>query len=121
MPEGPELLPTAGTVPTAGDAARTELSTADVASSTTEAAAAARAKQEDRIINTIAFVSILVWGGNMLAMQAEHEVWLRHYAGNFAEQARVQALIQSFSGALSFVVNPILAGFSDSKVARHGR
>ena len=72
-------------------------------------------RELDRIINTIALTSVLVWGGNMLAMQAEHEVWLLHYAGNFAEQARVQALVQSISGALSFVINPILAGWSDSQ------
>ena len=72
-------------------------------------------RELDRIINTIALTSVLVWGGSMLAMQAEHEVWLLHYAGNFAEQARVQALVQSVSGALSFVLNPILAGWSDSQ------
>ena len=30
--------------------------------------------RERRVVNTIALMSVLVWGGNMLAMQAEHEV-----------------------------------------------
>jgi len=39
----------------------------------TETAAQAE-RRERRVVNTIALMSVLVWGGNMLAMQAEHEV-----------------------------------------------
>ena len=49
----------------------------------------------------------------MVSMQAEQEIWLRHYAGNFAAQASVQSKIQSISGILSFLLNPVIASISD--------
>jgi predicted MFS family arabinose efflux permease len=45
---------------------------------------------------------------------SEQEIWLEAFSGDFAAQARAQGLLESASGILSFVLNPILGGVSDS-------
>ena len=46
--------------------------------------------------------------GSMLGMQAEQEIWIRHFAGNFGANARMNATLQSISGVISFIINPII-------------
>jgi hypothetical protein len=45
---------------------------------------------------------------------SEQEIWLEAFSGDFAAQARAQGLLESASGILSFVSNPLLGGVSDS-------
>ena len=45
---------------------------------------------------------------------SEQEIWLEAYGGDFAAQARAQGLLESASGILGFVLNPLLGGVSDS-------
>ena len=52
--------------------------------------------------------------GSMLGMQAEQEIWIRHFAGNFGANARMNATLQSISGVISFVINPIIAAITDA-------
>ena len=47
-------------------------------------------------------------------MPAEQEIWLRHYAGNFGQNAKTQALLQSISGVVSLAPNPVIAGVADA-------
>lgn len=45
---------------------------------------------------------------------SEQEIWLEAYNGDFAAQARAQGLLESASGILGFVLNPLLGAVSDS-------
>ena len=45
---------------------------------------------------------------------SEQQIWLDAYSGDFGAQARAQGLLESVSGILGFILNPILGGISDS-------
>ena len=49
--------------------------------------------------------------GGSLGMQAEYEVFNRHYAGNYGQNAKTQALIQSASGVISLLIQPFIGSF----------
>ena len=74
----------------------------------------ARSSAEASAVSGMVLLTVAVWGGGMLVMQSEQELWLRMFKNNFAEQARVQALVNSASGLISFAANPIIAGLCDS-------
>ena len=51
------------------------------------------------------------WLGAMLGMTAEQEIWNRSYPGEFGQNAKAQALLQSISGVISLVLNPVILGY----------
>ena len=52
--------------------------------------------------------------GSMIGMQAEQEIWIKHFAGNFAANASMNGRLQALSGIISFAINPIIAAASDA-------
>ncbi len=52
--------------------------------------------------------------GMMIGMQAEQEIWIQHFAGDFAANASMTGRLQSISGIISFAINPIIAAASDA-------
>jgi hypothetical protein len=52
--------------------------------------------------------------GIMLGMPVEQEIWAQHFAGDFGANARMQALLQSGSGAIGFAINPLIAALTDA-------
>ena len=62
----------------------------------------------------LVLASFFFFFSEALGRQAEVEIWNRHYAGNFAQNAKTQALLQSISGVVSLVLNPVIAASTDA-------
>lgn len=54
------------------------------------------------------------WFALILRMQAENELWIRHYSGDFAAQAKTVGNTRSAASALGFILTPIFAGLTDA-------
>jgi DHA1 family tetracycline resistance protein-like MFS transporter len=53
------------------------------------------------------------WISLLMSLQAETLIWNSHFAGDFAGQARVMGSVMSASAVCTFLVNPLLASWSD--------
>jgi len=62
-------------------------------------------------------LSAVHWFAMILRMQAENELWIQHYHGDYAAQARTVGNTRSAAAALGFIITPIFAGLTDA----HGR
>ena len=53
-------------------------------------------------------------GDSALGLAATQEIFTRHYATNFAQNAKTQALVQSVAGVVGLALNPVIAGLTDA-------
>jgi MFS family permease len=71
-------------------------------------------RQQQFTVNALAVASLTRNLAISVRNLSEQEIWLSAYGGDFAAQARAQGLLESASGVLGFVVNPLLGAVSDS-------
>jgi len=57
--------------------------------------------------------------GSMLGMQAEQEIWNRHYKGDFGANAKTQAMLQSVRVSVELLVVSVSAMRHFAAACRH--
>ena len=77
-------------------------------------AAAAEARRSGWQMNQLLAHSAVHWFAIILRMQAENELWLLIYNGDFAAQARTVGSTRSAAAALGFLLTPVFAGLTDA-------
>jgi len=84
------------------------------------ATAAAKVDADERVekakpgLQVIFASSSLHMFGVALTMQANQTIWLDHYKGDFAAQAKATSALMALMQGLGLAVNPVLAAASDS-------
>ena len=75
---------------------------------------AEKSRHQRVVVNALCVASSMHWFAMMVGMQAERELMLRAFAGDFAGQARLQSVLASVSSLLGFFIGPLIGAMSDA-------